>query len=94
MSPVCKEPRGYSQKCSFSYARGADNGDKSRGGVIGQAVDERNVEALLFDLGYVALVPGPLNMRQGGAKAYIVGARRLFRELAGVGKGEGFWILA
>ena len=39
-----------SQQCSLSNARGADNGDKPRGRFIGEAVDERNMKTLFFDL--------------------------------------------
>ncbi len=42
---------GIPQQCCFSHARGANDGDESRGRFIGDAVDEGYVEALLFDLG-------------------------------------------
>jgi hypothetical protein len=45
---------GIIQQGCLSDARGADDGDKSRGRLIGKAVDERDVEALLFDLGQIA----------------------------------------
>ncbi len=42
---------GIPQQCRFSHARGANDGDESRGRFIGDAVDEGDVKALLFDLG-------------------------------------------
>lgn len=41
-------------QCRFAHAGRANDADNDRGRFFGKAVDERDVEALFFDLGVLA----------------------------------------
>jgi hypothetical protein len=58
-------------KCGFANAGRAHDADDDRGRFFGEAVDERDVKALFFDLGYLAELPRQKKV------AYFVGARRV-----------------